>query len=108
MLLLFIVVCCGNVMATTYYVNSTGGLDSNDGLTTGTPWQTISKVNSMGSALGNQTILFARGEIVEIIHSESEKSQLMKENKYPLPVTFVKVEDALKPLYYQLKKVLSK
>jgi parallel beta-helix repeat protein len=43
-----------------YYVSSTGN-DSNDGLTTGTSWQTLSKVNSVAFNAGDQ-ILFNKGD----------------------------------------------
>jgi parallel beta-helix repeat protein len=46
--------------ATTYYV-STSGLDTNDGLSTSTPWQTIGKVNGRTYAPGT-TILFNGGQ----------------------------------------------
>lgn len=46
--------------AATYYV-STAGSDAADGLTTGTSWQTITKVNAGAYAPGSQ-ILFNRGD----------------------------------------------
>jgi hypothetical protein len=45
----------------TYYVDSGSGSDSNSGLTTGAPWQTIAKVNAQGFPAGT-TILFRRGQ----------------------------------------------
>lgn len=45
----------------TYYVDATDGLDTNDGLTPETAWQTVTKVNS-ASYLAGDTILFQRGE----------------------------------------------
>jgi len=47
---------------TTYYVDATGGLDTNDGLTTGAAWKTISKVNSSAFNPGD-SIYFKKGEI---------------------------------------------
>lgn len=44
-----------------YYVDATGGSDSNDGTTTSTAWQTISHVNSQTFSAGDN-IYFKRGE----------------------------------------------
>jgi hypothetical protein len=50
------------VRATDYYVSSSGN-DSANGLTSSTPWQSISKVNSVFSSLNpGDRILFKRGE----------------------------------------------
>jgi hypothetical protein len=47
-----------------YYVDFTGGNDANDGLTTGTAWKTIAKVNSMQASLpAHYRILFKGGEV---------------------------------------------
>jgi hypothetical protein len=43
-------------------VNATGGNDSNDGLTAGTAWKTVAKVNGSSFAAGDQ-VLFKRGEV---------------------------------------------
>jgi parallel beta-helix repeat protein len=48
--------------AETYYVDATGGDDSNDGTSPETAWKTISKVNSMSFSPGDN-ILFKRGEV---------------------------------------------
>ncbi len=45
---------------TTYYVDATGGNDSNNGTSTGTAWQTLTKVNATTFGPGDQ-ILFKRG-----------------------------------------------
>lgn len=45
------------VSAVDYYVDSVGGLDSNDGLTPGTPWQTLSKVRPVNFTPGDQLFL---------------------------------------------------
>jgi|GEM_PF-1889813 len=51
-----------SVSATTYYVDSTGGNDGNNGNSTSTAWSTISKVNSeMGNFKAGDSILFRRG-----------------------------------------------
>lgn len=47
--------------ATVYYVDATGGLDSNDGESTGAAWQTINKVNTSSFSQDDQ-ILLKRGE----------------------------------------------
>ena len=48
--------------AATYYVDSVGGSDSNDGLTTATAWKTVAKVNGSTFSPGDQ-ILFRRGGV---------------------------------------------
>jgi len=45
-----------------YYISSSAGNDSNNGLSPGTPWKTIAKVNSTGFKPGD-TIMFNRGDI---------------------------------------------
>jgi hypothetical protein len=47
--------------AATYYVNATGGNDSNDGLSAATAWETMAKVNGSTFAAGD-SILLKRGE----------------------------------------------
>jgi hypothetical protein len=46
----------------TYYVDSAGGNDNDNGTSTSTPWQTIAKVNSSKFSPGDQ-ILFKSGDI---------------------------------------------
>ncbi len=50
----------GQAANTTYYVDSMSGNDSNNGTGTGTPWQTLTKVNSVTFQPGDQ-ILFKAG-----------------------------------------------
>jgi len=45
----------------TYYVDATGGLDTNSGLTEALAWKTLAKVNGVAFAAGD-TILFNRGD----------------------------------------------
>lgn len=47
--------------ATTYYVDSVGGLDANNGTSSSTPWQTTTKVNAATFVAGD-SILFKRGD----------------------------------------------
>ena len=49
-------------LSSTYYVNSSDGSDSNDGLSTLSPWRSISRVNSEGLLPGD-SVLFKSGEI---------------------------------------------
>ena len=47
-----------------YYVSSTLGADTNDGLTTATPWISITKVNSMTSTITiGDSVLFKCGDV---------------------------------------------
>lgn len=60
---------------TTYYVSSSTGLDGNDGLSAGSPFATINKVNSLALQAGD-TVLFRcgdtwRGQILRVTHSGS-------------------------------------
>ena len=48
--------------AATFYVDAAGGNDTNDGLSTATPWKTVAKVNGSTFAAGDQ-ILFKRGGV---------------------------------------------
>lgn len=48
--------------AATYYVDATGGSDTNDGLTQGSAWKTVTKVNGSTFQPGDQ-ILFQRGGV---------------------------------------------
>jgi hypothetical protein len=48
-------------MATTYYVDASSGLDSNNGTSTSKAWKTIAKVNSAALKAGD-FVLFARGQ----------------------------------------------
>jgi len=58
------VVCAitGVAGGATYYVDATGGNDSNDGLTQATAWKTVAKVNGSTFSAGDQ-ILFKRGQL---------------------------------------------
>src|ERR1035438_7442009 len=47
--------------AATYYVDSATGLDSNNGTSSSTPWQTITKVDTSTFHAGDQ-VLFQGGE----------------------------------------------
>lgn len=50
-----------DVLATTYYVSPSGS-DSNNGTSPSTPWQTIARVNQLGSSLqAGDAVLFQRG-----------------------------------------------
>lgn len=49
-----------SAFATDYYVDSVAGNDSNDGKSTTTPWQTLTKVNGIFFA-GGDNVLFKRG-----------------------------------------------
>ena len=65
MRILAMVVMCAISMpawAATYYVDATGGSDSNDGLTSASAWKTVAKVNASSFAAGDQ-ILFRRGQV---------------------------------------------
>ncbi len=61
--LLSIILLLANLQsfATTYYVDFTGGLDANNGLSSGAAWKTIAKVNSF-TFLSGDIVLLKRGE----------------------------------------------
>jgi parallel beta-helix repeat protein len=49
--------------AATYYIAADGS-DTNDGLSSATPWRTIDKINSLGKSLAdNSSFLFRRGDV---------------------------------------------
>src|SRR3954470_16201969 len=52
----------GSAWAATFYVDATGGLDTNDGLSQATAWKTVAKVNGATFSAGDQ-ILFKRGQV---------------------------------------------
>lgn len=60
LILVFLVVL--PVGATTYYVDATGGSDANNGISAGTAWKTIAKVNATTLNPGD-SVLLKRGEI---------------------------------------------
>ena len=66
--------------ANTYYVYSISDNDSNNGTSTGTPWKTLSKVNSMTFQPGDQ-ILFKKGSvwtgILEVSSSGNSGAQIV-------------------------------
>jgi hypothetical protein len=57
----FFCMLAGGARATTYYVDASGGIDGNDGLSAASAWKTIAKVNGATLAAGDQ-VLFKRGE----------------------------------------------
>lgn len=59
--LLLVLVFPHTVVAANYYIDATGGNDSNSGTSTDQAWQTITKVNSQNFSSGDN-IYFKRGE----------------------------------------------
>lgn len=60
--LLILAVITGSAQGAIYYVDSSGGSDLNTGLSSGSPWKTIDRVNdSMSRFLPGDSILFKRG-----------------------------------------------
>ncbi len=51
-----------SALATTYYVDSAGGVDGNNGTSTSTPWKTLTKVNNTTFQPGD-FILFKAGGV---------------------------------------------
>ena len=60
--LIALVLCSMTGSATTYYVSSSSGNDSNSGTSAGAAWQTVAKVNAQTFAPGD-SVLFRRGDI---------------------------------------------
>jgi len=50
---LFLLICMGNLTATTYYVDNAGGNDDNSGTSVSNAWNSLSKVNSFGFNSGD-------------------------------------------------------
>jgi len=68
--------------ATTYYVSSSGGLDTNSGLSAGAPLQTIAKVNTLNLQPGDQ-VLFKCGDTWR-----AEQLVISKSGTADAPITF--------------------
>ena len=52
-----VVLPLSGAMATDYYVDSVAGLDTNNGTTTSTPWNTLNKVNTITFSPGDKVLL---------------------------------------------------
>ncbi|MBC8017692.1 MAG: right-handed parallel beta-helix repeat-containing protein [Verrucomicrobia bacterium] len=57
----FLFFMSSNCWATTYYLNASAGMDSNNGTSSSTPWKSIAKVNA-STFLPGDKILFSAGE----------------------------------------------
>ena len=62
LLVLVLGICFSTVRATTYYVSSTLGNDSNSGISESAPWASLAKVNASTFNAGDQ-ILLKRGDV---------------------------------------------
>jgi len=62
LLLIWLILPQAMCLGAIYYVDATNGNDSNDGLSPGTAWKTIAKVNSQTLSPGD-SVLFKRGEV---------------------------------------------
>jgi hypothetical protein len=62
LILMVAILGCGFASATTYYVSSSTGNDSNNGTSGATAWQTIAHVNGQAFQPGD-SILFKRGDV---------------------------------------------
>ncbi len=60
--LLLLIRINSSILATTYYVSNSSGNDSNNGLSSSSPWKTLSKVSSYTFAPGD-SILFKEGDL---------------------------------------------
>ena len=64
LLLLVLTALCVHVNATTYYLSSSVGNDSNNGTSSSSPWKTLNKLNSFAASLKpGDKVLFNRGDI---------------------------------------------
>jgi len=61
-ILVFVVWMSGVASATSYYVSSSTGNDSNIGTSSSTAWQTVARVNAQTLAAGD-SVLFKRGDV---------------------------------------------
>ena len=59
--IIFLLVASGQVLATTYYVDSASGNDGNSGTIIGSAWQSLDKVNATTFAGGDEILLKAGG-----------------------------------------------
>jgi Right handed beta helix region len=74
-----------------YYVDSTGGNDSNTGFSPGTAWKTISKVNGKNFNFGD-SILFKRGETWQ------EGLKISSSGSLDNPITYSSYGSGVNPL----------
>lgn len=56
-----------NALPFDYYVDSVGGLDTNDGLTPLTPWQTLTKVNTSATLTAGKRVGLKRGSVFRYV-----------------------------------------
>src|SRR5690348_18347392 len=64
LLLLVLTALCVHVNATTYYLFSSVGNDSNNGTSSSSPWKTLNTLNSFAAPLKpGDKVLFNRGDI---------------------------------------------
>lgn len=89
-------VFASTVHAATYYVDQTGGADSNDGLSIQSAWQTISKVNGT-TLMPGDNVLLKSGE------SWNEALIVPSSGTYANPITFGSYGNGNKPLITGLK-----
>ena len=79
---------------TTYYVDATGGSDSNNGTTTSTPWQSLNKVNAMYASYDpGDTICLKRGETWT-----GEQLAVPCSGSSGLPITFTAYGEGERPI----------
>jgi len=87
---ILLLLVCLNANATDYYVSNAGN-DAANGLTTGTAWQTISKVNSTSFSPGDN-IYFQRGGIW------SEQLNFPSSGSYGIPITISAYGAGVRPI----------
>lgn len=79
------------VSAADYYVDATGGNDTNNGTSTSTPWQTITKVNSTVLQPGDN-VYFKRGETFD------GKLDIRESGSSGNPITFSAYDSGANPV----------
>jgi hypothetical protein len=80
----------------TYYVSQTDGKDTNNGLSTATPFKTIGKINSLmtaGFLKAGDNVLFKKGDVW------AEKLVVVASGQKGRPITFTSYGSGNKPLF---------
>jgi hypothetical protein len=86
----------------TYYVDASSGNDSNNGLSSVSPWKTLAKVSSFAWSTGfgaGDTILFKRGEVWREPFALDTDAGKTKSGTASAPITFDAYGTGAKPVF---------
>ncbi|MBN1354441.1 MAG: right-handed parallel beta-helix repeat-containing protein, partial [Candidatus Omnitrophica bacterium] len=90
--------------AATYYVDATLGSDDNDGLSEGTAWQSLSKLNQFTFSPGD-TICFKAGESWNNENGLLDTLNITYSGTEDNPITFTRYGEGENPQFYGLRTI---